>query len=41
MGRIKLNNEDGFKMPEDKNIFDTINKRKGNIIIFGDYYDTG
>ena len=28
--QIKLNNEDGFKMPEDKNIFDTINKRKGN-----------
>ena len=28
--QIKLNNEAGFKMPEDKNIFDTINKRKGN-----------
>ena len=28
--QIKLNNEDGFVMPEDKNIFDTINKRKGN-----------
>ena len=28
--QIKLNNEDGFKMPEDKNVFDTINKRKGN-----------